>query len=95
MKITKENMHQAIAALRQCAKENENKQTDTGAIRVSDLCNDVADYLERLPKWENFSNYGCWSGEIGAKPIQRKFTYEYYAVDADKLFKMLPVKMEE
>lgn len=49
MKITKENLHQAIAALRQCAKENENRQTDTGAVRVTDLCSDVADYLERLP----------------------------------------------
>lgn len=46
MTITKDNLHQAIAALRQCAKENENSRTDTGAIRVSDLCNDVADYLE-------------------------------------------------
>ena len=49
MTITKDNMHQAIAALRQCAKENENRQTDTGAVRVTDLCNDVADYLERTP----------------------------------------------
>ena len=47
MTITKDNMHQAIAALRQCAKENENKQTDTGAVRVTDLCNDVADFLEK------------------------------------------------
>lgn len=48
MTITKDNLHKAIAALRQCAKENEGKATDTGAIRVSDLCNDVADYLETL-----------------------------------------------
>ena len=47
MKITKDNLHLAIAALRQCAKENENRQTDTGAVRVTDLCNDVADYLEK------------------------------------------------
>ena len=47
MKITDNNLHQAIAALRQCAKENEGNVTDTGAIRVSDLCNDVADYLEK------------------------------------------------
>ena len=46
MEITKDNLHQAIAALRQCAKENENSNTDTGAVRVSDLCNDVANYLE-------------------------------------------------
>ena len=47
MEITKENLHKAIAALRQCAKENEGKHTDTGAIRVSDLCSDVAAYLEK------------------------------------------------
>lgn len=95
MTITKDNLHQAIAALRQCAKENENKQTDTGAVRVSDLCNDVANYLDSLPKWECFGTSPCWSGEIGAKPIQRKFTYEHYAINADKLFKILPAKMEE
>lgn len=48
MEITDNNLHQAIAALRQCAKENEGKITDTGSIRVSDLCNDVADYLEKF-----------------------------------------------
>ena len=47
MEITKENLHQAIAALRKCAKENKDKQKDTGAIRISDLCNDVADFLEK------------------------------------------------
>lgn len=63
MTITKENLHQAIAALRQCAKENENRQTDTGAVRVTDLCNDVADYLDRqqgvkIPILSNSSNTG-------------------------------------
>jgi hypothetical protein len=48
MEITFENLQQAIAALRQCAKENDGRQTDTGAIRVTDLCSDVADYLQRL-----------------------------------------------
>lgn len=47
MKITKENLRQAIAALRQCAQENKSQKTDTGAVRVSDLCSDVADYLDR------------------------------------------------
>lgn len=63
MEITKDNLHQAIAALRQCAKENENRQTDTGAVRVTDLCSDVADYLERqqgvkIPILSNSSNTG-------------------------------------
>ena len=48
MEITKDNLHKAIAALRQCAKENKGKQTDTGSIIVSDLCTDVADYLESI-----------------------------------------------
>ena len=47
MEITNENLHKAIAALRQCAKENKGKQTDTGSVVISDICTDVADYLER------------------------------------------------
>jgi hypothetical protein len=50
MVITNDNLHKAIAALRQCAKENENRQTDMGAVRVTDLCQDVAYYLERLAR---------------------------------------------
>lgn len=45
MTINYENIHQAIAALNQCAKENEKKTTDTGAIIVSDLCADVSYFL--------------------------------------------------
>lgn len=51
MEITKNNLNQAIAALRQCAKENKGRTTDTGNIRVSELCNDVAAYLEK--EWES------------------------------------------
>ena len=47
MEITDQNIGTAIAALKRCAKENEEKQTDTGAIRVSDICSDVAAYLEK------------------------------------------------
>lgn len=50
MEITKQNLGQAIVALRQCANENRNKFTSTGAIRISDLCDDVADYLEKESK---------------------------------------------
>ena len=50
MEITKQNISQAIAALRQCANENRNKFISTGAIRISDLCDDVADYLEKKSK---------------------------------------------
>jgi hypothetical protein len=51
MEITINNLNQAIAALRQCAKENKGRTTDTGNIRVSELCNDVATYLEK--EWES------------------------------------------
>jgi hypothetical protein len=63
MEITKDNLHQAIAALRQCAKENENSNTDTGAIRVSDLCNDVANYLESQKDAEKNLINSIWHKE--------------------------------
>ena len=47
MEITTENLHKAIAALRQCANENAGKPTDTGNVVVADLCTDVADFLEK------------------------------------------------
>lgn len=47
MEITNDNIGTAIAALERCAKENAGKHTDTGAIRVSDLCSDVAAYLKK------------------------------------------------
>lgn len=50
MEITKENLHTAIAALKQCAEENRNVRTDTGCIVVSNLCDDVARFLESLKK---------------------------------------------
>ena len=54
MEISKQNLNQAIAALRQCSDENKNRITNTGHIRVSDLCNDVADYLEHpKPLWKD------------------------------------------
>lgn len=61
MEITTNNLHQAIAALRQCAKENEKRKTDTGAVCVTNLCNDVADYLCKpiaLPILANSFNNG-------------------------------------
>ncbi len=41
---------QAVSALRKCAKEHKKDFTPTFNIRVSDLCSDVADYLEELQK---------------------------------------------
>lgn len=48
MEINFNNLNQAIAALEQCASENKGKLTDTAAIRVSDLCSDVATFLKKL-----------------------------------------------
>ena len=45
MKINYDNLSTAIKALERCAKENKDKQIDTGAIRISDLCRDVAEFL--------------------------------------------------
>lgn len=37
-----------VGALRKCAKEHEKDVTYTGNVIVSNLCNDVADYVEEL-----------------------------------------------
>lgn len=50
MKITKENLNQAIGALKQCSRENKDRHISTGCIRVSDLCDDLITYLEE-PKY--------------------------------------------
>lgn len=47
MEINKDNLPQAINALRQCARENQNQPYGTGMIIISSLCNDVADYLTK------------------------------------------------
>ena len=48
MKITHDNLQQVILALRQCAKEHGTERVSTFAIRTTDLCIDVADFLEGL-----------------------------------------------
>lgn len=50
MGITESKKAQAVSALRQCAIEHEKDVTYTLNIRVSDLCNDIADYVEELQK---------------------------------------------
>lgn len=50
MGMTESKKAQAVSALRQCAKEHEKDFTYTFCIRVSDLCNDIADYIEELQK---------------------------------------------
>ena len=50
MGMTESKKAEAVGALRQCAKEHEKDFTYTFNIRVSDLCNDIADYLEELQK---------------------------------------------
>ena len=48
MEITKDNIIQVISALRQCAKEHKNEFTPTCGIIISEICNDVADYLDKI-----------------------------------------------
>lgn len=50
MKIKKRNLHLTVDALRRCVNENSGREYPTGNIRVSDICADVADYLEKLDK---------------------------------------------
>lgn len=47
MEITKQNLRQAIVALRKCADENRDRIISTGKINISRLCDDVADYLDK------------------------------------------------
>lgn len=45
---------------------------------------------KELPKWEKVKHPSpCWSGEISVDTAHRKFRYENYCIDADKLFKTL------
>lgn len=48
--MTESKKAQAVDALRKCAKAHEKDFTFTCEIRVSDLCNGVADYVEKLQK---------------------------------------------
>lgn len=50
MDINYKDLSKVIAGLKQCAKENENRNTDTGAIRVSGICSDVANFLCKVQK---------------------------------------------
>lgn len=48
MTITYEDLPQAIQALKKCAKEHEKEYISFGAVRTSDLCEDVACFLQTL-----------------------------------------------
>lgn len=48
MTITYKNLPQAIQALEQCAKEHEKEYVQTAHIRTSDLCKDVACFLQGI-----------------------------------------------
>jgi len=77
MEITLENLHTAIAALRQCANENAGRPTDTGNVVVAGLCTDVADFLEK----EFDTKHRRWLTDVKVENIihrcrldKRKFT---------------------
>lgn len=46
--MTEAKKVQAVGALRKCAKEHEKDVTYTGNVIVTNMCNDVADYVEEL-----------------------------------------------
>ena len=48
MLITQNNLQQVILALRQCAEEHKKERVPTFAICTTDLCTDVATFLESL-----------------------------------------------
>ena len=48
MTITYKNLPQAIQALEKCAKEHEAEYVQTAHIRTSDLCKDVACFLQGI-----------------------------------------------
>lgn len=76
MDIQIDNLHQAIYALRKCADENKDKVTDTFKVRTSDLCTDVANYLEKKSiSNENLVNLCCkWLEKNKSKYIQHNPT---------------------
>ena len=58
-----------IYALRKCADEHDNDRTDTGNIRVSDLCRDTANLLERMGDYIPV----YWLKNKRIKPFQETF----------------------
>lgn len=94
MEITFENLQQAIAALRQCAKENDGRQTDTGAIRVTGLCNDVADYLQRLA---DYKKHNIWLIDIQLENVVciRKFPKDCLPTDMDERLKFVEERQRD
>ena len=86
MTINYENIAQAIAALNKCAKENEGRQTDTGAIRVSDLCTDVAYFLSKVRqdhkgKWKSVDEWPKDGEPILMKLDNGKYQYSEWEED--------------
>jgi len=85
MTINYENIAQAIAALNQCAKENEGRQTDTGAIRVSDLCTDVANFLSKIrpseTQWRSVDEWPKDGEPILMKLDNGKYQYSEWEED--------------
>lgn len=48
MNITYEDLPQVIVALKRCAKEHEQELVPTGWIHTTQLCDDVAQFLQEL-----------------------------------------------
>lgn len=48
MEVTSKNLHVLIAQLRKCSSENKHKQTSTGYVNVANICEDTANYLDKV-----------------------------------------------
>ena len=78
-----EDFGKYIYALRKCAEEHQNDSTSTFCIRVSDLCNDTANMLERLKKDESMRHkeklFSYLDGVADGlnNPIREKGEWEY------------------
>lgn len=83
MEITKDNLRQAIKALRQCADAHRNDVTPTFSIRVSDLCEDVANYLDKIKIAEIVDLPG---DSVIQKKMEDEWTwYAYECMDKDEV----------
>lgn len=87
MELTKDNIKEAINALRQCAKEHKNDNHDTFSTDTYSLCLDVAEFLEKEyikkehkeqvdhPAHYNSGNIECIDAMLSAKGIIKTLAF--------------------
>lgn len=87
MELKKDNIAEAIKALKQCAIEHKNDNKDTFSIDVYSLCFDVAEFLEKEfinkeykeqvnhPSHYNSGNIECIDAMLSAKGIIKTLAF--------------------